>query len=231
MAWVLLQGDGVRPGTRVARALGDRLRVDRGRAITYVLYAMRNGWRSTGAVRWVSGKTRHEPVSKVPETADNGPREPNQEGFSRMIEGRSCTTVARPVDTVYDFVVVRFFENYPRWSPEVESLRPLGSPTIQMGARGRQVRTDQGRRSETIFKVTRLEPGRSACFEGEGSASFLIRYEFEAAGNQACQLAFTFRLTRVELYMRPFEKLIRLAIQDGSTRTVRNIKQLVEREH
>lgn len=147
-----------------------------------------------------------------------------------MIEGRASTTVRRSVDTVYDFVVVCFFDNYPRWSPEVELLQPLGPARVAMGTRGRQVRIDQGRRSETIFRVTQLEPCQRVSFQGEGNASFIIRYEFAPCGDAQCELRFTFQLTRVELYMRPFEKLIRMAIQDGSTRTVRNIKGLVERE-
>jgi hypothetical protein len=30
--------------------------------------------------------------------------------------------------------------------------------------------------------------------------------------------------------MRPFEKLIRVAVQDGAERTVRNLKRLIETE-
>lgn len=139
--------------------------------------------------------------------------------------------VARPVEVVYDFVVVRFFDNYPRWAPEVVELRPLGPARVERGTRGRQVRVDQGRRSTTTFAVAQLEPGRSVRFDGEGSAAFSIRYDFAPAGENACRLGFEFRLDRLDLFMRPFEKLIRLAIEDGSARTVRNIKGLIEREH
>jgi hypothetical protein len=44
------------------------------------------------------------------------------------------------------------------------------------------------------------------------------------------RLTFTFELTRIDFFMRPFEKLIRIAIHDGAGRVVRNIKGLVERE-
>ena len=40
----------------------------------------------------------------------------------------------------------------------------------------------------------------------------------------------TVELTRVEFFMRHFEKLIRVAIQEGAERVVRNIKGLVKRE-
>jgi len=37
-------------------------------------------------------------------------------------------------------------------------------------------------------------------------------------------------LARLGFALRPFEKLIRFAVQDGTERVVRNLKALVERE-
>ncbi|PSQ94567.1 MAG: polyketide cyclase [Proteobacteria bacterium SW_6_67_9] len=148
-----------------------------------------------------------------------------------MITGRSSIDIARPVATVYDFVVVRFFDNYPRWSPQVRELEALNGRDIALGTRGRQVRVDQGRRSETRFQVTRLEPERAVDFDGDKQAKFAIRYRFEPKGEQACRLSMEFELKQLDLFMRPFEKLIRLAVQDGTDQTVRNIKRLVEHEH
>ncbi len=148
-----------------------------------------------------------------------------------MITGRSSIDIARPVATVYDFVVVRFFDNYPRWSPQVRELRALNGDRVALGTRGRQVRIDQGRRSETRFEVTRLEPERAVDFDGDKAAKFAIRYRFEPQGEQACRLSMEFELKHIDLFMRPFEKLIRHAVQDGTDETVRNIKRLIEREH
>ena len=39
-----------------------------------------------------------------------------------------------------------------------------------------------------------------------------------------------FELLSLELFMRPFEKLIRIAVQEGTEKTVINIKKLVESE-
>ena len=147
-----------------------------------------------------------------------------------MIRAEASATIARSVDTVYEFVIGRFFDNYPRWAPEVEHLQALGPAEIVPGARGRQVRVDQGRRSDTVFEVTHVDPGRRARFRGERDARFVIEYRFAPRGDGAARLTFEFRLEREELFMRPFRKLIRLAIQDGSERTVRNIKGLIERE-
>lgn len=148
-----------------------------------------------------------------------------------MIKGRSSIDIERPVSTVYDFVVVRFFDNYPRWSPEVRELEALNTERIEPGTRGRQVRVDRGRRSETVFEVTRLEPERAVDFDGDRQAQFAIRYRFEPAGDGACRLHLEFELKRLELFMRPFEKLIRRAIQNGTDQAVHNIKGLVEQEH
>lgn len=148
-----------------------------------------------------------------------------------MIKGRSSIDIARPVSTVYDFVVVRFFENYPRWSPEVRELEALNSERVEHGTRGRQVRVDRGRRSETTFEVTRLEPERAVDFDGDRQARFAIRYRFEPAAERSCRLHLEFELKQLDLFMRPFEKLIRMAIQEGTDQTVRNIKGLVEQEH
>lgn len=148
-----------------------------------------------------------------------------------MINGRSRIEIARPVATVYDFVVVRFFKNYPRWSSEVRELKALSDGPVRLGTRGRQVRVDHGRRSETTFEVTRLEPERAVDFDGDRQARFAIRYRFEPNGPQATILYLDFELKQLDLFMRPFEKLIRHAIQDGTDQTVRNIKGLIEREH
>jgi hypothetical protein len=148
-----------------------------------------------------------------------------------LIKGRSSIDIARPVSTVYEFVVVRFFDNYPRWSPEVRELEALNSERVEAGTRGRQVRVDRGRRSETTFEVTRLEPERAVDFDGDRQAKFAIRYRFEPSADNGCRLHLEFELKQLDLFMRPFEKLIRMAIQDGTDQTVRNIKGLVEQEH
>ena len=44
----------------------------------------------------------------------------------------------------------------------------------------------------------------------------------------SANLVFTFELLEIQTLMRPFEQLIRSAVQDGAERTVRNIKRLVE---
>jgi len=97
----------------------------------------------------------------------------------------------------------------------------------RVGSRARQVRRDQGRRRESTFRVTALEDPVRVEF-AEGSDLFRIGYRLDPVGEQT-RLSFAFELTRLELYMRPFEKLVPIAVQDGAERVVRNIKALVER--
>ena len=147
-----------------------------------------------------------------------------------MVQAHVSRDIERPVATVFDFVAVDFFANYPRWSPQVESLQALDGQTVAPGMRARQVRVDRGRRSETEFRVTALEPGRRLRFEGVERPAFAIEYRFEPLAGGRCRLDFTFELKRLELYMRPFERLIRRAVHEGSEEAVHNIKRLVEHE-
>ncbi len=45
--------------------------------------------------------------------------------------------------------------------------------------------------------------------------------------NKSTRLTFRFELTEIEVFMRPFQKLIRTAIEDGAENTVENIKNLI----
>ena len=147
-----------------------------------------------------------------------------------MINANSRITVRRPVSKVYNFVVTDFFKNYPRWSPEVVELESIGAVTIALGVRGRQIRVDQGRRSETRFQITELIEQKRAVFDGDLQAKFAIRYNFETTNEEETILSFEFELKKIDLFMMPFQKLIRIAIQDGADKTVRNIKRLIESE-
>jgi len=42
------------------------------------------------------------------------------------------------------------------------------------------------------------------------------------------KLTFRFELLELEMFMRPFQKLIRYAIEDGAESTVENIKNLID---
>jgi len=145
-----------------------------------------------------------------------------------MVKSQSSTLIRCPLPDVYGFVVTDFVRNYPRWSPEVKQLRPLSSGPLAVGWTARQVRVDQGRRTEADFRIIALEPERRVCFKGIKDP-FVITYIFEPR-QEHTQLTFSFELARLTFAMRPFEKLIRFAVQDGTERVVRDLKALAERE-
>ncbi|MCU0734096.1 MAG: SRPBCC family protein [Methylotetracoccus sp.] len=151
-------------------------------------------------------------------------------GDGAPVVARASIVIDRPADDVFQFIGHNFFANYPRWSPEVKELKQISPGEVKLGTRARQVRVDQGHRSESIFGVTIFAPGQRICFEGI-SNPYRCDYELKSGQEeQATRVTFTFELPKLEMYMRPFEKLIRVVIQDGAERTVRNLKRLIEAE-
>ena len=143
-----------------------------------------------------------------------------------MIIGSASSEIGLPIEHVFHFVVTDFAKNYSRWAPEVQRLEFLTDGPLRLGSQARQIRIDQGRRSDTRFQVIALEPLQKVCF-AELSRKFQVEYTMRAC-DCGTRLRFEFKLQKIELYMRPFEKLIRIAIQEGTERTVQNIKRLVE---
>jgi hypothetical protein len=146
-----------------------------------------------------------------------------------VVKAEASITIARGIEAVYQFVAEDFERNYPRWSPEVKQLRMASQGPLRVGTTGHQIRVDQGRKTESTFKIVQMKPGERLSFQGIDVAYF-VDYRFEPTSHDHTRLTFTFELRRLELMMRPFEKLIRLSVQDGAQRTVRNLKRLIERE-
>ncbi len=145
-----------------------------------------------------------------------------------MLKADATTLIERAPEGVFAFVALDFFRNYPRWSPEVAALTPLTPGPLRVGVHARQVRVDRGRRTEATFRVTQVDPCRAVTFEGI-STPFVIAYAFEPAGPHT-RVTFSFHLLRMELYMRPFERLIRASVREAIAQNLRNLKALVERE-
>ncbi len=146
------------------------------------------------------------------------------------VAGKASTEIQCSSEKLFDFIGNHLLKNYPRWSPEVRELEQLTPGAIAQGTLCRQVRVDQGNQSESTFKVVIFNPASRICFEGI-SNPFRCDYVLETIDQNATRISFTFELLSLELHMRPFEKLIRFAVQDGTERTVRNIRKLVEAEH
>jgi hypothetical protein len=129
---------------------------------------------------------------------------------------------------IFRYLGDEFFENYPKWSPEVIELEQLTDGPVKLGTIARQVRIDQGRRTETKFTINSYERGKRLGFTGV-SDPFRCAYELaEVEPGKSARLTFIFELTEIQMFMRPFEKLIRVVVQEGAERTVRNLKRLTE---
>ncbi|MEY3879653.1 MAG: hypothetical protein RIQ94_448, partial [Pseudomonadota bacterium] len=146
---------------------------------------------------------------------------------SKPISGEASISIKKSITEVFTFIGERFYENYPKWAPEVLELEPLDGTVIFVGAKTKQVREDQGSITESIFEFTDYQPVVKVIFKGLDepySHSYLLK---TIDGNQETQLTFRFELSEIEVFMRPFQKLIRASIEDGAENTVENIKNLM----
>ena len=143
--------------------------------------------------------------------------------------GKASAIIQSPTDKLFNFIGNDLLINYPRWSPEVKELEKLTDGPIKLGTVCRQVRVDQGNRSESTFKVKFFDIGARICFEGV-SNPYRCDYVIESVNASDSRITFIFELLSLDLHVRPFEKLVRIAVQDGTERTVKNIKKLIEAE-
>lgn len=149
-------------------------------------------------------------------------------GSKEPVIGKARILIESSPNAIFKYLGDGFFENYPKWSPEVVELECITDGPVKLGTIARQVRVDQGRRTETRFKINVYEPNKRLGFAGI-SDPFRCMYELgDMNSGKSAELVFTFELTEIQMVMRPFEKLIRVVIQEGANRTVRNLKRLTE---
>lgn len=92
-------------------------------------------------------------------------------GSTKPVIGRAQTVVACPAGEIFQYFGDGLFENYSKWSPEVKELEQITPGPVKLGTVGRQVRVDQGRRTELKFKIAAYEPGVRLTLAGN-SGSF-----------------------------------------------------------
>lgn len=146
---------------------------------------------------------------------------------SAQISGEASVEIDKTPEEVFSFVADHFFENYPKWAADVVHLEPLESNEVFVGNKAKQIKDDNGSIVESIFEITEYQPYIKFIFQGITSPYkhiYMINYDAES---QKCQLTFRFELLDIDVFMRPFQKLIRVAIEDGAESSVENIKQLL----
>jgi hypothetical protein len=152
-------------------------------------------------------------------------------GTSKQVSGEASIVIKANSKEVFRFVAENFFHNYQKWAPEVVELEPLDGDKVFVGAKGRQVREDNDALIESIFEITEFSPYAVFVMQGMGlpyRQTYLIEDEQNAA---KAKLIFKFDLLEIEIFMRPFEKLIRVAIEEGAENTVEKISYLIEKKH
>jgi hypothetical protein len=148
----------------------------------------------------------------------------------KPIEGSASIEIYNSIETVFDYIAERFFDNYPKWAEEVVDFEPLTGKKVFVGAKAKQIREDNGIKVESVFEITDYQPQNLLCFQGV-SAPYKHTYVLASEQEQPTQLTFTFELLEIDVFMRPFEKLIRSAIVEGAENTVENIKKLIQTEY
>ncbi len=147
---------------------------------------------------------------------------------TKPVIGRASIVVECSSVEVFKFIGDDFFQNYPKWSPEVQELKQITPSPVKIGTIAQQVRIDAGHRYENNFKITIYERSSRLGFMGT-SDPFRCIYDLQDINSgKSTKLTFTFELLKLTLVMRPFEALVRRTIKDGVERTVKNIKHLME---
>lgn len=148
-------------------------------------------------------------------------------GSNKPVSGQASVFIEINAKEVFIFVAENFFHNYQKWAPEVVELEPLDGDKVFIGAKGRQVREDNDSLIESIFEIIKYDPYSIFALQGL-DASYRQTYSIEKkATHGKTELTFKFDLLEIEIFMRPFEKLIRVAIEDGAENTVEKINDLI----
>ena len=146
---------------------------------------------------------------------------------SKPIMGEASVEIDKPITDVFSYVGEHFFDNYPKWAVEVIEFEPLDGEKTFVGAKAKQVRIDNEVKIESVFEITEFLPYDTLILQGL-SEPYKQSYLLESDDRKTpTRLTFRFELLELEVFMRPFQKLIRLAIEDGAENTVENIKNLI----
>lgn len=144
----------------------------------------------------------------------------------KAVTAEASVEINKPIATVFSYIAEQFFQNYPKWAQEVLELHPLDGEKTFVGAKGKQIRENNGTKVESVFAITEYQPNLKFTFQGLDEP-YRHCYLLESQTEQLTRLTFQFELLELEIFMRPFEKLIRTAIEDGAENTANTIKNLL----
>jgi len=150
-------------------------------------------------------------------------------GESKPVLGKAQCIINAPIEPLFALMGQNFMENYRKWSPEVKELELLTPAPFGKGSLVRQFRVDRGHKSESNFRVIELDARGSLAFS-EVDDKYRCAYRLEACADapEKTLVDFCFEFPELERFLRPFEKLVRIAVQEGATQTLQNLKDFAE---
>ena len=148
-------------------------------------------------------------------------------GPAHPVVGKKSILVKSSAAEVFNFIGDGLFLNYPNGRRKYRNLN------VSLWARkvGNDGKAGTRRSWPTLgidVHITVYEPPNRLALAGVVEP-YRCLYELQPQSREdVTELSFTFELLELKVFMRPFEQLVRSAIQDGAVRTVENIKRLVE---
>lgn len=86
--------------------------------------------------------------------------------FKRTVEmDLDCTP-----EQAFRHIAVEFFENHPRWDPDIVQLTKTSAGPIALGTTGREVRVMDGRRFVTDFRISDFHTNEAFAFRTTAGA-------------------------------------------------------------
>ena len=150
-------------------------------------------------------------------------------GEKKPVVGEASCIINAAKSPLFSLMGEKFIENYCKWSPEVKELELLTPPPFGEGSLIRQVRVDRGHKSESTFRVIELNDNGRLVFS-EIANKYRCSYLLEPCANNldSTEVFFSFEFPELEPFLRPFEKLVRIAVQEGANQTLQNLKKFAE---
>lgn len=142
------------------------------------------------------------------------------------VTAEASTVIDREQAQVFDFIAGHFHENYPRWMTDVIELECLDPVPVKIGTRVRQVRVENNEEITSTFEIKEVEAFDTFSFQGIDMPYRQI-YRIDPVSQGKSHLTFRFELLEVDLFMRPFVKLIRSAMIEGVEGTLVTLSSLL----
>lgn len=142
------------------------------------------------------------------------------------VTAEASAVIDREQAQVFDFIAGHFHENYPRWMTDVIELECLDPVPVKIGTRVRQVRVENNEEITSTFEIKEIEAFDTFSFQGIDMPYRQI-YRIDPVSQGKSHLTFRFELLEVDLFMRPFVKLIRSAMIEGVEGTLLTLSSLL----